>query len=58
MSGKIAFTGLWVLLLISFRVLAQEKHIVAVFDIEDQGAGLKEMAINNLTEILSVKMAE
>jgi len=39
-------------------VAAQDRPVMAVFDLEDRGAGVAEQSRENLTQLLMVKLAE
>jgi hypothetical protein len=47
-----------VIVLLAAPVLAEERPIVAVFDMEDRGAGLSKDTLNNLTDYLAAMLTE
>jgi hypothetical protein len=57
MSPRIPFLAVLAFLLFSSTALAQGP-IVAVFDLEDRGSGLAQGVLDNLTDYLSVLLAE
>ena len=46
------------LVLLATPVLAEERPILAVFDMEDRGAGLSKDTLNNLTDYLAAMLTE
>lgn len=47
-----------VLVLLAAPVLAEDRPILAVFDMEDRGAGLSKDTLNNLTDYLAAMLTE
>jgi hypothetical protein len=47
-----------IVLLLATPVLAEERPILAVFDMEDRGAGLSKETLNNLTDYLAAMLTE